>query len=75
MNRMRSRLLIVFLIFGMMVMLHGTEEVSAQSKPKIVVDSAFHDYGEVMRGTTVSHAFVIKNQGNADLIIRDAKPG
>ena len=75
MNRMRSRLVIVFLIFGMMVMLHGTAEVFAQSKPKIVVDSAFHDYGEIMRGKTVSHAFVIKNQGNADLIIKDAKPG
>ena len=72
---MRSGLVILCVILSMMFTLCGTAEALAQSKPKIVVDSAFHDYGEVLRGKTVSHAFVIKNQGTADLVIRDAKPG
>jgi len=50
-------------------------KVLAQPRPKIVVDSVLHNYGEVMRGEKVSHAFVIKNQGKGTLIIKKAKPG
>jgi len=74
-NRMRSGLVIVCLIFYMIIGLNYTGNVLAQPKPKIVVDSPFHNYGEVLRGEKVSHAFVIKNQGKATLIIKNAKPG
>jgi hypothetical protein len=59
----------------MIIGLNVTGKVLAQPKPKIVVDSAFHNYGEVLRGEKVSHAFVIKNEGKAPLIIKNAKPG
>lgn len=75
MNRMRSILIIVCLIYCPIIGLPGMGKVLAQPKPKIVVDSAFHNYGEVLRGEKVSHAFVIKNQGKAILIIKNAKPG
>lgn len=75
MNRKKLGLVIVCLIFNMIIGINITGKVFAQTKPKIVVDSAFHDYGEVLRGEKVSHTFVIKNQGNATLIIKSAKPG
>lgn len=75
MNRMRTLLINVCFIFCIIGALNGTTEISAQPKPKLVVDSAFHDYGEVLRGEKVSHSFVIKNEGEATLIIKDAKPG
>jgi hypothetical protein len=59
----------------MIVGLNYTGKVIAQPKPKIVVDSPFHNYGEVLRGEKVSHAFVIKNKGGTNLIIKSAKPG
>jgi hypothetical protein len=74
-NRKRLDLVIVYLIFNMIIGINVTGKVFAQPKPKIVVDSAFHDYGEVLRGEKVSHTFVIKNQGNATLIIKNARPG
>jgi len=74
-NRMRSILVIVCLIFCPIIGLTGMGKVLAQPRPKIVVDSVLHNYGEVMRGEKVSHAFVIKNQGKETLIIKNAKPG
>ncbi len=75
MNKMRSGLIMACLIFYMIIGLNYTGNVLAQTKPKIVVDSPFHNYGEVLRGEKVSHAFVIKNQGKETLIIKNAKPG
>ena len=42
--------------------------------PKLVVDSTTHNYGEVIRGEKISHAFLIRNMGKGDLIIKKAKP-
>lgn len=75
MYKMRSGLVIVCLILYMIIGLNYTGKILAQPKPKIVVDSPFHNYGEVLRGEKVSHAFIIKNQGGATLIIKNAKPG
>ena len=68
-------MIIASLVFCMIIGLNDTVKVLAQPKPKIVVDSLLHNYGDVIRGEKVSHAFVIKNQGKANLIIKDAKPG
>jgi hypothetical protein len=39
-----------------------------------VIDSFTHDFGEVKAGTSLRYAFKVKNQGKADLLIRDVAP-
>ena len=36
--------------------------------PKIVVDQAVYDFGEIKEGTIVTHAFVIRNEGTDPLV-------
>ncbi len=50
-----------------------TEE--AGQFPRLEVDSLQHDYGEVTKGEKIVHSFIIRNQGEGELIIKKAKPG
>ena len=43
--------------------------------PHLVVAPLTFEAGKVIEGKEVSHTFVIKNQGNATLIIKQVKPG
>ncbi|MCK5322566.1 MAG: hypothetical protein KAJ45_00425 [Desulfobulbaceae bacterium] len=43
--------------------------------PRLEVDSLHQDYGEVIRGEKIVHSFILRNQGEGDLIIKKAKPG
>jgi hypothetical protein len=43
--------------------------------PKLVIDSFTHDFGEVKAGTPLNYSFVVKNQGNANLEIKNVAPG
>jgi hypothetical protein len=47
---------------------------AAEPGPTLVVVERVHDAGEIERGVTLKHAFVLKNTGTADLSV-DAKPG
>jgi hypothetical protein len=47
---------------------------AAEPGPTLVVAERIHDAGEIERGVTLKHAFVLKNTGTADLSV-DAKPG
>jgi len=49
-------------------------ESFARPLPELAVDSTLYNYGEVFRGEKITHAFIIKNRGNADLIIENASP-
>jgi hypothetical protein len=42
--------------------------------PKLVIESATHDFGEVKAGTPVSYSFIVKNEGTADLQIKSVAP-
>jgi hypothetical protein len=44
-------------------------------EPKLVIASFTHDFGEVKSGTPLEYAFVIKNTGKADLLIKSVAPG
>ena len=50
-----------------------TEEASRF--PRLEVDSLEQDYGEVTKGEKIVHSFIIRNQGEGELIIKKAKPG
>ena len=45
------------------------------AEPKLVLASFTHDFGEVKSGTPLNYSFIIKNQGEADLIIKSVAPG
>jgi hypothetical protein len=44
-------------------------------QPAIAFDVIQFDAGEVWEGDTVSHAFIVKNTGKAELTISNVKPG
>ncbi|MEA2084158.1 MAG: hypothetical protein U9O82_07960 [Thermodesulfobacteriota bacterium] len=52
----------------------GITEETGQS-PRLEVDSLHQDYGEVIKGEKIVHSFIIRNQGEGELIIKKAKPG
>ncbi len=43
--------------------------------PKLWIESFTHDFGEVKAGTPLNYSFVIKNQGKANLEIKNVAPG
>lgn len=51
------------------------EKVPAQDQPRITFDSTKYDAGEVWEGDIVSHAFIVKNTGTAQLNILTVRPG
>lgn len=53
--------------------------VSAKSKPDSVAPKAAflkrnHHFGEVFEGEEIKHDFVIENQGDAPLVIKNIRP-
>ncbi|MDO4728156.1 MAG: DUF1573 domain-containing protein [Bacteroidota bacterium] len=42
--------------------------------PKIAEANRTHDFGELEINKKTEHTFVVKNEGNADLVIIEAKP-
>lgn len=47
---------------------------SNTTAPKAVFPTLKHSFGEVFEGTKVKHDFVIENQGNAPLVIKNIRP-
>jgi hypothetical protein len=42
--------------------------------PKLILDSAVHDFGTVEAGMPLRYTFKIKNEGTADLLIQNVAP-
>lgn len=51
------------------------EQSSAQAQPQISFDSTSYNAGEVWEGDEVSHTFIVKNTGTAQLNISRVRPG
>jgi hypothetical protein len=51
---------------------NGTSAPSAA--PRMVIGSMTHDFGEVKAGTPLRYSFKIRNDGKADLLIKDVAP-
>jgi len=52
---------------------NGTSAPSAAA-PQMVIGSMTHDFGEVKAGTPLRYSFKIRNDGKADLLIKDVAP-
>lgn len=51
-----------------------SQDLLAQAKPILSLDSVSHDFGTVAQGTKVVHDFVIKNTGKSDLVVQRVAP-
>lgn len=84
----KKKLLLIFLPLLCMLLAHPafTQESPAAKKVKapepttaggalIEIPEATHDFGEVIEGESVSHRFVVKNKGTAELKIAQVRPG
>lgn len=50
-------------------------EQKADAGPKLAIAATTHDFGEVKAGTPLRYSFKIKNEGSADLLIKNVAPG
>jgi hypothetical protein len=51
------------------------QEAASGAAPKAVAVEPTKDLGVVSQGSKVTHEFVIKNEGNAPLVLHDVRPG
>ena len=49
-------------------------QAKTTAEPKLVLDSAAHDFGKVTEGAEIAHTFKIKNEGAAELLIKNVSP-
>lgn len=71
MKHMKLRILSISLV---VMLTFGAALSEGAPAPKLQMTSVLHNYGDVMKGERILHAFVIRNQGTADLIIEQANP-
>ena len=50
-------------------------EQKTDGSPKLAISEITHDFGEVKAGTPLKYSFKIKNEGTADLLIKNVAPG
>ena len=46
-----------------------------EKQPEIFIETKEYDIGKVYEGTLATHAFIVKNKGKGDLLIKRVKPG
>jgi Protein of unknown function (DUF1573) len=56
------------------LVLLAASAVRAQDAPRIAIEQIEHNFGEVLKGVTLQHSFRFKNEGKADLEIRNVAP-
>lgn len=48
---------------------------SLEALPRLILDQPVHEAGEIEAGTTITHEFIIKNEGRAPLLISEVRAG
>lgn len=59
---------------ALLVLVPGMALGQQDKAPRIAIQRTDHNFGEVRRGETVTHSFVFKNEGTADLLILNVAP-
>jgi len=65
----------LILAFFMMAGIDGHIPAANAAGPVIEITSTNHDFGDVYKLDKFVHDFVVKNVGDADLVIEEVKPG
>ena len=67
-----------FVSLAMVLTLVLASVVGAQNDepmPVIVIQEPNHNMGEIFEAKVYKHVFKVRNEGNADLVIENVKPG
>lgn len=73
--KIRTGLLLAFFVLMCFAVNAGSTETAGSGAPKVVIDEKRYDFETAVDGEIVSHGFVLRNVGNAALIIKDYKSG
>lgn len=68
------RLAALPLLLATMAAATGAEREVSEPRPRAVFESTEHDFGEQVPGKTLTHVFVVRNEGDAPLEIRSVHP-
>ena len=69
-----KRLLLAIWLCGCFAVSASLAQTTETKKPKLVIASTEHNIGEVKRGADAKYTFIVKNEGNDDLEIRNVAP-
>ncbi|HVF89152.1 MAG TPA: DUF1573 domain-containing protein [Blastocatellia bacterium] len=76
---MKLKNLILALALPALLSVAGMAQESSEQKgagaPKLAISEITHDFGEVKAGTPLRYTFKVKNEGSADLLIKNVAPG
>ncbi len=67
-------LIAVMVMLSLSVALSAVTLAQKTGAPKLVVEKADHDFGKVIEGKVVTHTFKLRNEGSADLVIKNVSP-
>ena len=70
--RIKTLISLLPLVYGLIFL--GLAEAESVSLAKAVIEQSKYNFGEVAEGTKVEHSFIIKNKGNAALMIHNTIP-
>jgi glutathione peroxidase len=62
------------LTLNVMAQDNGKTAAAPKPAPKLVVNAATYDFGQVKEGEEVSHTFIVRNEGKAELVITNVSP-
>src|SRR3990170_7919333 len=69
--RLKIVSLLILIIFYLFAVLHLSSLSADEGEPRAFIHESFYNFGAVMKGEKVTHAFTVKNAGTGDLIIRN----
>jgi len=80
-NQVVRNIIIIGLVFilyftgsGLDVWGHSSKAQQTHAQPKIVIPEPVYDFGLATEGQEVKHDYIVRNEGNADLIIENVSP-
>lgn len=74
MNR-REQSGVLILVVAAVVVGSLTAASADELQPSIFIPKMRHDFGRVFERDKFEYDFIVKNRGNADLVIESVKPG
>lgn len=74
-QRFAHMLLAALVLFMPIAVQAQTDSQTPVDEPKIVFDNIAHDFGTAEPNKRLTHNFVFKNQGTAELMIEKVKAG
>ena len=73
---MKTRLFIsLFALLTLAAFAFAQENVAAKAEPRLKLEAGSHDFGTVAEGSEVRHTFKVRNEGTAELLIKNVSPG